>query len=194
MPTMHVPHGRCQKLSSKFGPSCLQAISLPSAWRAGCVRGGRWWVFELCKQLRLFQIKARSYSQDWGICNAKCHFRRSSLEEPSRQSVSYDFRVAGPWRRADSRRMAAADPSRLRSSPERLAHPTARLACGGAGGLRRMSAAFAWRVLVAATTSPAAKASYRNAAFKKCRGRCLRRILLASTAVASSQREVSRSM
>ena len=57
--------------SSKFGPSCLQAISLPSAWRAGCVRGGRWWVFELCKQLRLFQIKARSFSQDWGICNAK---------------------------------------------------------------------------------------------------------------------------
>ena len=151
------------------------------------VRGGRWSVFELCKQLRLFQIKARAFSQDWGICNAKLHFRRSSLEEPSRQSVSYDFRVAGPSRRADSRRMAAADPSRLRSSPERLA-------CGGAGGLRRMSAAFAWRVLVAATTSPAAKASYRNAAFKKCRGRCLRRILLASTAVASSQREVSRSM
>ena len=74
---------------------------------------------------------------DWGICNAKRHFRRSSLEEPSRQSVSHDFRIAGPWRRADSRRLAAADSSRLRrGSPQRLADPTARLACGGAGGLR----------------------------------------------------------
>ena len=27
------------------------------------VRGGRWSVFELCKQLRLFQIKARAFSQ-----------------------------------------------------------------------------------------------------------------------------------
>ena len=33
------PYGRCQKLSSKFGPSCLQAISLPSAWRANTSEG-----------------------------------------------------------------------------------------------------------------------------------------------------------
>ena len=50
------PYGRCQKLSSKYGPACLQTISLPSAWWANASEG-RWSVFELCKQLRLFRSK-----------------------------------------------------------------------------------------------------------------------------------------
>ena len=129
------PYGRCQKLSSKFGPACLQTISLPSAWWANASEV-RWSVLNVANSFAFSDQSPRLFS-DWGIWHAKRDFRRSSLEEPSRQSVGYDFRVAGPWRRADSRRMAAADPSRLRrSSPERLAHPTAHLACGGAGGLR----------------------------------------------------------
>jgi hypothetical protein len=62
MRTMNFPYGRCRKLSSKSGLACLQTISLPSAWWADASEG-RWSVFERCKQLRLFQIKARAFSQ-----------------------------------------------------------------------------------------------------------------------------------